>query len=100
MSYFRAYRGNNIENDCIAILNWVYRNGSPHTYKSIAEGTGISITQVRRLILAFREPEYNFWALQSYARKYGFSIVYVGRRNEILFVDRRRYRDGTVFSER
>lgn len=81
----------NLENDCITILNWCYRNpGEYQSYRTFEKELNIPIGTLHRIIKGFKYFGDAHWALEFYAHKYGFTIEYVGRESEILFVDKRR----------
>ena len=79
----------NLENDCIAILSYCYRNqGKPHTYVTLSEALNIPTSTLQRIITGFREFGMNDWALETYAIKYGYRVTYIGTRKEILWVEK------------
>jgi|TARA_Y100000310_G_C20682207_1_gene816651 hypothetical protein len=81
----------NLENDCIAILNWCYRNqSSTQSYRILERELNIPIGTLHRIIKGFEYFGDAHWAIEFYARRYGYTIQYVGREGQLIFVDKRR----------
>ena len=81
----------NLENDCIAILAWCYKNhGQYQSYRTMEDELGIPIGTLHRIIKGFEYFGDAHWALEFYARKYGYTVEYVGKEGQIIFVDKRR----------
>ena len=81
----------NLENDCIAILNWCYRNQSrTQSYRILERELNIPIGTLHRIIKGFEYFGDAHWAIEFYARRYGYTIQYVGREGQLIFVDKRR----------
>ena len=86
-----SFYGGNLENDCIAILNWCYRNQSEkQSYRVFADELGIPLGTLHRIIKGFQYFGESHWALATYAKKYGYDITYVGKKGCIIWVDKRR----------
>lgn len=81
-----------LENDCLALVAWCYKNqGKRQTYRIFEEATGIPLSTLDQIIKGFKYYGKSHWALESYAKKYGFDVTYVGEENEILFVQKIEY---------
>jgi len=81
----------NLENDCITILNWCFRNQGKHqSYRILEKELNIPIGTLHRIIKGFEYFGDAHWALEFYAHKYGYTVTYVGIEGQILFVDKRR----------
>ena len=81
----------NLENDCISILAWCYRNPRKYqSYRTMEDELGIPIGTLHRIIKGFEYFGDAHWALEYYARKYGYTIQYVGREGQLIFVDKRQ----------
>lgn len=79
----------NLENDCIAILSYCYRNQKePQSYSSLSEALNIPKSTLQHIIAGFREFGANNWALETYALKYGFKLIFIGKKDEIIWVDK------------
>jgi len=81
----------NLENDCIAILAWAYRNqGKYQSYRTLEEELGIPLGTLHRIIKGFEYFGEGHWALETYAKKYGYTVSYVGKEGCLIWVDKRR----------
>jgi|TARA_R100001530_G_scaffold106540_1_gene74407 hypothetical protein len=81
----------NLENDCIAILAWAYRNqGKYQSYRIFEEELGIPLGTLHRIIKGFEYFGEGHWALETYAKKYGYTVTYVGKEGSLIWVDKRR----------
>ena len=81
----------NLENDCIAILAWSFRNqGKYQSYRTFEEELGIPLGTLHRIIKGFEYFGEGHWALETYAKKYGYTVTYVGKEGSIIWVDKRR----------
>jgi len=81
----------NLENDCIAILAWAYRNqGKYQSYRTFEEELGIPLGTLHRIIKGFEYFGEGHWALETYAKKYGYTVTYVGKEGSLIWVDKRR----------
>ena len=81
----------NLENDCIAILAWSFRNqGKYQSYRSFEEELGIPLGTLHRIIKGFEYFGEGHWALETYAKKYGYTVTYVGKEGSLIWVDKRR----------
>ena len=86
-----SFYGGNLENDCIAILNWCYRNqNKKQSYRVFADELGIPLGTLHRIIKGFEYFGESHWALATYAKKYGYDIMFVGKKGCIIWVDKRR----------
>ena len=84
-------RYGNLENDCIAILAWCYNNQTEYqSYRIFEEELGIPLGTLHRIIKGFQYFGDGHWALETYAKKYGYEVRYVGKEGMILWVDKRR----------
>ena len=83
-------RFGNLENDCIAILSWCYRNQDVYqSYRILEEELGVPLGTLHRIIKGFEYFGDGHWALETYAKKYGYTVKYVGKEGMILWVDKR-----------
>ena len=81
----------NLENDCIAILAWSFRNqGKYQSYRTFEEELGIPLGTLHRIIKGFEYFGEGHWALETYAKKYGYTVTYVGKEGSLIWVDKRR----------
>ena len=79
----------NLQNDCIAILNWVYSNQGKHqSYRTLANKLNIPLGTLHRIIKGFEYFGASHWALATYAKKYGYLVTYVGIPGELIWVDK------------
>ena len=92
----------NLQNDCIAILNWVYSNQGKHqSYRTLANKLNIPLGTLHRIIKGFEYFGESHWALATYAKKYGYSITYVGIPGELIWVDKdtKEYESDVLYDE-
>ena len=84
-------RYGNLENDCIALLAYCYRNQSKYqSYRTFEEELGIPLGTLHRIIKGFEYFGEGHWALETYAKKYGYTVTYVGKEGCLIWVDKRR----------
>ena len=89
MSMFQG----NVENDCIAILGWCYRNqGKYQSYRALEDELDIPLGTLHRIICGFIYFGEGHWALETYAKKYGYIVEYVGKPGCLIWVDKRQKR--------
>ena len=87
----RRSRKGQIYNDAMAILLHVVNNPQEYqTYASLARGTGIPVTTLKRIILWHVDNGKENCVLHYVAIKAGVIFKYVGKPGEILFA---RYAD-------
>ena len=92
----------NLQNDCISILNWVYRNQGKHqSYRTLENELNIPLGTLHRIIKGFEYFGESHWALATYAKKYGYSVTYVGIPGELIWVDRdiKEYESDVLYDE-
>jgi len=84
-------RFGNLENDCIALLAYCYRHQDEYqSYRTFEEELGIPLGTLHRIIKGFEYFGEGHWALETYAKKYGYTVTYVGREGCLIWVDKRR----------
>ena len=92
----------NLENDCISILNWAYRNQRAHqSYRILEKELNIPLGTLHRIIKGFEYFGESHWALATYAKKYGYSIIYVGSPGNLIWVDKKyvEYANDVLYEE-
>ena len=58
--------------------------------KKTADELGIPLGTLHRIIKGFEYFGESHWALATYAKKYGYDIMFVGKKGCIIWVDKRR----------
>ena len=92
----------NLENDCIAILTWAYNNqNKTQSYRILENELNIPLGTLHRIIKGFVYFGESHWALATYAKKYGYSVTYVGRPGSLVWVDRdiKEYESDVLYDE-
>ena len=92
----------NLENDCIAILNWAYSNQGKHqSYRILEKTLDIPLGTLHRIVKGFEYFGESHWALATYAKKYGYSLTYVGLPGCLIWVDKaiREYETDVLYEE-
>ena len=92
----------NLENDCIAILNWAYTNqNKTQSYRILEKSLNIPLGTLHRIIKGFEYFGESHWALATYAKKYGYLVKYVGQPGNLIWVDRdiKEYESDVLYDE-
>jgi hypothetical protein len=96
-----------IENDCLAILTYyskICRLGEGHSTRKAEVGTGVPRKTIEKYMRAYEyvkstKPEhikFDKWWLGMIADKYHFSIKYIGKPTQKIWVQKEKYNVYTV----